>query len=233
MASECDESIEVVALSLRPDPAEDPVIMSHFVTFKDSDDEAISSLKKINDTHPPGAVMESMCKPTSLSLEYDDQACANPEKHRYTSDNAYIDNDANVTEVLRTAFNTLPKDSKTFALWYSMYPCSRRNLPDMALSMQSDHYFALYTVWEDRKDDERCNQWVKDVMKDVETQSIGAYLGDSDFQIRRSKFWDGSKARRLMEVRRKWDPQGFICGYLDKGDKSGVSGLENVHEWQT
>jgi len=33
-------------------------------------------------------------------------------------------------------------------------------------------------------------------------------------------------------VRRKWDPQGRLCGYLDQGDKSGVEGLENAHEWQ-
>jgi hypothetical protein len=40
------------------------------------------------------------------------------------------------------------------------------------------------------------------------------------------------QGRRLMEVRRKWDPEGRVCGYLDEGDRSGVEGLENVHEWQ-
>jgi hypothetical protein len=102
----------------------------------------------------------------------------------------------------------------------------------MALSMQSDHYFALYTVWEDLKDDERCQKWVKDIMTGVEKHSVGAYLGDSDFQVRRTKFWEDSQAGKLMDVRRKWDHEGLICGYLDEGDKSGVKGLENVHEWQ-
>jgi hypothetical protein len=69
-------------------------------------------------------------------------------------------------------------------------------------------------------------------MADVEKHSVGAYLGDSDFQIRRTKFWENSKAKRLMNLRRKWDPSGCICGYLDEGDNSGTAGLENVHEWQ-
>lgn len=221
-----------MAVALRPDPKTEPVIMSHTVTFQNTEEAAIASLKLVNETHPPGAVMESICRVTSLEQEYNDQARANPEGHRYTSDNAYIENDADVAEVLREAFTTLPEKSKTFALWYSMTPGSRRTLPDMAVSLQSDHYFALYTVWEDQKDDDRCKSWVKDVMADVERHSVGAYTGDSDFQVRRTKFWEDSKAKKLVELRRKWDPSGRVCGYLDEGDKSGTAGLENVHEWQ-
>lgn len=98
--------------------------------------------------------------------------------------------------------------------------------------MQSDHYFALYTVWEERKDDDRCNEWVKNVMSDVEKHSVGAYLGDSDFQVRQTKFWQDSEAARLMDVRRKWDSEGLICGYLNEGDTSGTEGLQNLHSWQ-
>jgi len=113
-----------------------------------------------------------------------------------------------------------------------MAPTSRRKLPDMALSMQSDHYFALYTVWEDEGDDVRCLKWVRDIMKDVEKHSEGAYLGDSDFQVRRTKFWSDENAKRLMRIRRAQDPKGTICGYLDVNDASGVEGLANEHEWQ-
>lgn len=224
--------MEVVAVGLRRENSEDPVMMAHFVTFQNSEDAAIASLKHVNDSRPPEPLMEAVCKPTSLSKEYDDQACANPDGHRYTCDNAYIENSADVTEVLRAAFTTLPRGSKAFTLWYSMNPCSRRQLPDMALSMQSDHYLALYTIWEDQKDDTRRKNWVKDIMADVEKHSVGAYLGDADFQVRRTKFWQDSQAKKLMELRQKWDPQGTVCGYLDQGDKSGKAGLKNVHEWQ-
>jgi len=70
---ECDDSIEAVALSLRPDHTKDPVIMSHFVTFQNSEQAAISSLKIVNESHPPAAIMESINKSTSLAAEYDAQ----------------------------------------------------------------------------------------------------------------------------------------------------------------
>lgn len=176
--------------------------------------------------------MTSINSPSSLKIEYEGQIKANPEGWRYCSDNAYIKNDANVAEVLRKAFTTLPEGTKTCALWFAMNPCSRRKLPDMALSLQSDHYFALYTVWQDQKDDQRCTSWVKDILAGVEQHSVGSYLGDADFQVRKTRFWEDPRAKRLMELRRKWDPQGTVCGFLDQGDQSGVDGLENKHEWQ-
>jgi hypothetical protein len=69
-------------------------------------------------------------------------------------------------------------------------------------------------------------------MAEVEKHSVGAYLGDSDFQVRRTKFWGNEQGKKLREIRKNWDPKGTICGYLDDGDKSGVEGLGNVHEWQ-
>ena len=53
----------------------------------------------------------------------------------------------------------------------------------------------------------------------MERRSLGRSLsGDSDFQHRRPKFWSEGAGRRLMEVRREWDPDGRICDYLDVDD---------------
>jgi hypothetical protein len=221
-----------VAVGIIDPKTQVPAILTSFVTFQQTEFAALASLKSVNENHPPGAIFESLSQATSIANEYCAQAIANPEAHRYVAENAYIKNDADVTEVLRKAMTTLPEGSKSFTLWFSMFPGSRRELPDMALSMQSDHYMALYTVWEKEEDDVRCTEWVRDVMREVERESVGAYLGDSDFQVRRTMFWGEEQGRRLREVRRKWDPQGRLCGYLDQGDKSGVEGLENAHEWQ-
>lgn len=199
--------------------------------MKDTPEEAEKALRPAQDTRPAGTVQEWFCQEDSLEQQYDKQDGANPSKHRYCAENAYIENDADVPAVLEEAFTTLPH-KKAFALWYAMNPCSRRKLPDMALSMQSDHYFALYTVWETESDDARCQAWVKNIMKKVERKSVGAYLGDSDFQVRRTKFWADDNAKRLMSIRQKWDPQGRICGYLDQNDQSGTKGLRNIHEWK-
>lgn len=180
--------------------------------------------------------MEVFCGPTSLAKEYGTQACANPEGHRYCAENAYVSNDEDVPSVLERGFTTLPS-RKSFAIYFAMNPTSRRAPPaadgpaGMALSMQSDHYFALYTVWEDEGDDERCTRWVRDVMAEVERHADGSYLGDADFQCRRTRFWSEDAGNRLMEIRRRWDPKGRICGYLDEGDRSGVDGLKNEFEW--
>jgi hypothetical protein len=69
-------------------------------------------------------------------------------------------------------------------------------------------------------------------MEKVERHSVGAYLGDSDFQVRKTKFWADENAMRLMEIRRRWDPAGGICGYLDREDISGTQGLDNAHQWK-
>ncbi|KAI9732770.1 MAG: hypothetical protein M1834_003708 [Cirrosporium novae-zelandiae] len=226
-----DTDTEIVAVGNYPPGMDEPYIMVLFVTFKDSERDAKQALQPAEDNHPPNPAVQWFFKETSLPQEYDDQGRANPNEHRYVTENAYINNDADVPEVLRKAFTTLPT-KQSFALWYAMNPCSRRKLPDMALSVQSDHYFAFYGVWKDQADDNRCQTWTKETMKEIERHSVGAYLGDSDFQVRKTRYWGKEQGKKLMELRRKWDPEGRICGYLDEGDRSRQRGLANVHEWE-
>lgn len=226
-----DEDTEIAVVSQYPEGRDELCIFILFVTMKNTPEEAETALRSAQQTRPEGTIEEWFCQVDSLDNQYIAQGKANPEQHRYCCDNAYIKNDADVPAVLEEGFLTLPH-RKAFSLWYAMNPCSRRKLPDMALSMQSDHYFALYTVWEDEADDTRCQKWVYDVMKNVEQHSVGAYLGDSDFQVRQTQYWADENAKRLMDIRRKWDPQGRICGYLDAGDVSGAKGLANENTWK-
>ncbi|KAF9638572.1 FAD linked oxidase [Lasiodiplodia theobromae] len=225
-----DPDTEVVLVASYP-PGSDVIVHTVlFVTFKNDPEEARQALQPAHDSHPSGTVNEWFNKATDLPDQYKDQGAANPEGHRYRVDNAYISNGADVATVLEEAFTTLPT-KKTFSLWYSMAPGTRRPLKDMALSMQTDHYFATYAIYEDSKEDEKASNWVKSVMAGVEKHSEGAYLGDSDFQVRRTRFWGKEQGTKLMQLRKKWDPEGRICGYLDQGDRSRQNGLENVHEW--
>ncbi|KAF7521463.1 hypothetical protein G7054_g12451 [Neopestalotiopsis clavispora] len=228
-----DEGLEMVSVAMYPPDSDELHILAGFTAFKNTKAEAEAALRPLHETRPTDSIVVDMfCEPTSLAEHYIRQAAANPDGHRYCSENAYIENDADVPAVLESAFTTLPS-KKSFALYFAMNPTSRRPLPDMALSMHSDHYFALYTLWEDEKDDERCTSWVHDNMRSIERKAVGSYLGDSDFQHRRTKFWSDENGKKLMEIRKKWDPLGRICGYLDVGDKSGVDGLKNVFEWKT
>ncbi|KAJ6030140.1 uncharacterized protein N7446_000798 [Penicillium canescens] len=226
-----DQDTEIAAVAHYPNEKSEMVFFVLFVTMKDNAHDSEKALRKAQNSRPVGTIVEWFCQEDSLERQYTNQADKNPDHHRYCTDNAYLKNDTDVPAVLEEAFTTLPH-KKAFSLWYGMNPCSQRKLPDMALSMQSDHYFALYTVWEEEKDDPRCLEWVRNVMTRVEKHSVGAYLGDSDFQTRKSKYWANENAMRLMEIRRKWDPQGRICGYLDQGDASGTKGLDNTHQWE-
>ncbi|GFF53404.1 6-hydroxy-D-nicotine oxidase [Aspergillus udagawae] len=227
-----DRDTEIAVVSMYPEDSNEICLFVLLVTLKHTPEEAEAALTPAQQSRPVGTIEEWFCREDSLENQYVNQGKANPEGHRYCAENAYLHNDADVPKVLEEAFTTLPH-RKAFSLWYAMNPCSRRDLPSMALSMQSDHYFALYTVWEDEKDDARCQAWVKNVMKQVQRHSVGAYLGDSDFQERQTRYWSESNGRRLMDIRRKWDPTGRICGYLDRGDVSRTRGLDNVHEWET
>ncbi|KAK1984158.1 hypothetical protein LZ30DRAFT_758759 [Colletotrichum cereale] len=240
--------LEIVLLTLTPPGQTAPLVMANFLSFS----AGPGPLAAAHASHPPGPLNTIYARPTTLPLQYVDQDAANPPSHRYISENAYVANDADVPRVLRRAFTELPTP-QSFALYFSLNPCSRRRqlrrragegeseakaesrdeiMPDMALSMQSDHYFALYTCYPDAADDERCQRWVSDVMAGVERDAVGSYLGDADFRYRRTRFWGAEQGARLMETRRRWDPAGRIAGFLDREDRSGAEGLRNEFEWE-
>ncbi|KAI1880603.1 hypothetical protein JX265_000843 [Neoarthrinium moseri] len=221
-----DEGTEIVGTSRYLEGEDEISMIAAFTSFKPNREEAEKALKPIHDSRPSNSKFEIYCGTTSLAQQYVNQGEANPKNHRYCAENAYIENDADVPAALEKAFTTLPS-KKAFSLYFSMNPTSRRPLPDMALSMQTDHYFAIYTVWENEADDERCTNWVRSTMREMKKHDTGSYMGDADFQVRGTKFWSQENGKKLMEIRRKRDPKGRICGYLDSGDKSGIKGLAN------
>lgn len=221
-----DEDTEIVCVGRFIPQHKESIIIVGLTTFKDSEKAAIAALQSAEDSVPQIYLEKDFARTSSLHGEYIQQGLANPEGHRYCADNAYLSNDSDVASVLEEAFTTLPS-LKSFSLWYAMSPVSRRPLPDMALSMQSDHYLATYTIWETVDDDKRCQSWVSDVMKTIAPHCVGQYLGDSDFQVRNTKYWGDQQGERLMKIRQKWNPEGRICGYLDTGDQAGVEGLRN------
>ncbi|KAI0469056.1 FAD-binding domain-containing protein [Xylaria cf. heliscus] len=226
-----DPDTEVVCLAKRTADGSDTEIIAGFLSFKASKEEAEEAMQHVRSSRPAGPKVEVFCEPTDFARQYAGQREEQPVGYRFCSENAYVGNDVDdVPAVLEKAFTTLPTQ-KSFALYFAMNPTSRRPLPAMAHSMQSDHYFAMYTIWDDPADDTRCTRWVRDIIKDVERHSAGSYMGDADFQLRTTRFWSKENGERLRDIRRKWDPAGRICGYLDVDDSSGVQGLRNEFEW--
>jgi len=212
-------TIEVVILGITvPLPPEvehagGPVVLVHGLAFVDTHEEAVEALAPF-ETCPvvDKALVRQVAAPTSFAAEYEDQVDAYPVGYRYASDNIWTNAGTDdVVSALRDAFVTLPTE-KSFSFWYGMAPL--RQLPDMALSLQADTYFAIYVSWEDEADDEACREWLAAQMRCMEPISEGLYLGDSDLATRPSKFLSGPHWERLEELRVRYDPDGLFHSYL-------------------
>ncbi|KAH1965898.1 hypothetical protein KXV80_004975, partial [Aspergillus fumigatus] len=180
-------------------------------TFKDAPEDAVRALQAAQDSRPAGTLAEWFCQLDSMDNLYRIQSQANPGNHRYRVDSGFLDSTADMVSTLAKPFLTLPH-SKSFAFWTSMYPWSRRQLPDMALSLQADHYFAVYTIWEEAADDARCMAWLDTVMQSTRASTIGAYLGDSHFDNDLRRYWTQQNLRRLQALCQRWDPDGRVKG---------------------
>jgi FAD/FMN-containing dehydrogenase len=128
-----------------------------------------------------------------------------------------------VVPALRDAFTTLPTE-KSFSLWFGMAP--QRQLPDMALSLQADLYFATYVIWENEVDDERCRAWLATQMRRMEPITEGLFLADSDLATRPAKFLSDAHWKRLEELRARYDPDGLFHSYL-----AGSDTQLNINPW--
>ena len=210
-------SVEVVALgaTLPSDvlPAHGPVLVVHGLTFADTREEALAALEPFESCPiVDQALIREAALPTTLALECVEQRRANPTGHRYAVDNLWLPAGPDLTlPVLRDAFATLPT-AKSFSLWFGMAPL--RPLPDMALSLQADVYFASYVIWEDEADDERCRTWLAEQMSRMAPVSAGLFLADADLVTRPARFLADANWQRLEEMRTRYDPDGLFLSYL-------------------
>jgi hypothetical protein len=212
-------SVELVVLSLTPPGETVPVMVVHGVAMVDTPEEGRAALAPL-ETCPvlEQALVHEFALPTSFADERREQIRQNPEGCRYAADNAWLTgNPDEVVPRLHNAFTTLPT-TKTFTLWFSMAPL--RPLPDMALSLQTEIYLAIYTVWDDETNDERCRTWLANQMRTLEPINAGQYLGDSDFTTRQSKFVSDTNWKKLETLRAKHDPQGIFHSYLTSDESS-------------
>jgi FAD/FMN-containing dehydrogenase len=219
----CDPLIEIVAIGLYADNAETappdqrPSLVVHLLTFSANVTDARNALRLWSSTVPrkEAAVVVIENDPSSIAKEVVDQYKQNPEKHRYCTDNAWIHTHLptdQVVSVLKDSFLQLPT-VKTFTLYYNMAP--ERPLADMALSLQTEHYLAVYCIWKHAKDDEKCQGWMRSIFSKMdESVSPGVYLGDSDLQVRKTPFLAPGKREILESHRKTWDPAGRFCSYL-------------------
>jgi FAD/FMN-containing dehydrogenase len=224
-------SVEVVAVGgtfpLPPEVkhVDGSMLMVHGLTFADTREEAVEALLPFESCPVvEEALVRQVALPTSIALECEEQRRANPEGYRYVVDNMWTNAGADeIVPALRDAFTTLPT-KESFSLWFGMAP--QRQLPNMALSLQADLYFASYVIWKDEADDERCRAWLAAQMKHIEPITEGLFLADSDLATRPAQFFSDTHWQQLEELRARYDPDGLFHSYLAAPDMQ-----LNINPW--
>jgi hypothetical protein len=213
-------SVELVAVGNTPPlPPElghaGPALVVDGVSF----DGGPQSLRALDTCPVAGrALVARIARPADLADLCAEQIRANPEGHRYVVDNAYLTGDAGaLIPALAPAFTGLPTP-KAFSLWFDLAHLPGRPLPDMALSVQADMYFATYVVCEDQDEDAACRDFVGATMARLEPFSPGCYLGDSDFTVRPDRFMSDEAWDRYQAIRAGRDPERRFAGYLAADD---------------
>jgi hypothetical protein len=208
---EVDPSVGFLCIGATPSGSDSPVVIIDGVSF-DGGPSALSALE----TCPVGgkALSTSGAQPTSIDKLFAEQLAASPEGLRYFVDNAYL---AGPTEdlvpALVPAFADLPTPL-TSTILGDFSPQLSRELPDMAVSLQPDLYFAAYVAGRSPADDGRCRSWLDATMSRLSSYSEGCYLGDSDFTVRPDRILSDAAWSRFQQVRAVRDPAGRFSGYL-------------------
>jgi FAD/FMN-containing dehydrogenase len=208
---EVPDCVELVMVGLTPPGLDQPALVVDGVSF----DSGPASLAVL-DTCPvaPRALAAKIAQPAAIEDLRAEQIRANPEGHRYVVDNAYLAGEpAALISAMTPAFTDLPT-AKSFSIWFDLAHLPGQDRPDMAVSLQTDIYFATYVVCESPAQDATCQRWVSETMRRLEPFSPGCYLGDSDFTVRPAPFMTDAAWHRLTRIRAARDPDGLFAGYL-------------------
>jgi hypothetical protein len=176
----------------------------------DSKEEAVEALKAL-ETCP--VVDKALIRDVNVVTEYDDllakgEEVLYPHGRRYAADNMWTNaSGEDLLPGMRKIAATLP-NAPSHMMWMLWGPNEKR--PDMAFSLESDLYIALYGVWENAAEDAKHQAWVTDRMKELEPFSDGIQVADENLAARPSRYLTDANHRRLEALRAKHDPIGVF-----------------------
>ena len=139
------------------------------------------------------------------------QDLANPSGFRYAVDNMWTDASADeLLPLLREAYDWLPSE-ESLVLWYHWRP---QPLPDAAVSTQAKLWISVYATYDDPSDDERHQRFVTDLLGRYQHLSPGTQISDENMEARFYNPISPESQARLLELRRRLDPEGVFHGFL-------------------
>jgi FAD/FMN-containing dehydrogenase len=208
---EVPATVELAAVGCTLPGSDAPVLVIDGLSF----DGGPASLAALGTCPVVGrALAGRVAQPVEFADLQAEQLLANPENHRYFADNAFLTGaPSQLLPALVPAFTRLPT-ARTFTVLGDFTPLLSRPRPEMALSVQTDLYFAAYAIGESAGDDARCRSWLDGVMDRVAPHSAGCYLGDSDLAVRPDRIMSAAAWSRFRQIGAVRDPDGRFPGYL-------------------
>jgi FAD/FMN-containing dehydrogenase len=203
----------------RPDGT---VLLLHTTVMAGSDAEVLALLAPLQEGPLAGRALGHIQGRTSVAEENLAQTQQNPEGYRYAVDCTWTDAPAGVLAPMLHAMWSELETEHSFSIWYGWAP--RRDLPDMAFSVEADVYIATYVIYTDPADDARHSDWVHGQTAGLAAHGNGVYLGDTDFTRRHDRFLSDDAFRGLTAIRAERDPSGRFASYLTS-DPGGL----NIH----
>jgi FAD/FMN-containing dehydrogenase len=137
-----------------------------------------------------------------------------PPDARWCTDNMWTD--APVDELLpglHKISETMPPHP-SHSLWLNWNPPATR--PDMAFSLESRRYIAVYGEWKRSQDDEKYGDWATERMTEMAPHADGIQLADENLGRRPARFLKDANMTRLDQLREKFDPEGIFRAWAGR-----------------
>ena len=94
--------------------------------------------------------------------------------------------------------------ASSHSLWLNWPPPTSR--PDMAFSLETNHYLALYGEWTHAQNDERYANWATEQIKKIQQYGLGIQLADENLGRRPARFMKGTNLQKLDILRERYNP---------------------------
>jgi hypothetical protein len=104
-------------------------------------------------------------------------------------------------------------------IYYAMWGNTRKNLPDMAMTIQARSYIGAYVRWDKAEDDESMFDWTNKHIAALAPLAVGSKMNDEALVRRPARFFTDAAEKRLNEMTAKHDPTGLFLSFLKVGDQ--------------
>lgn len=215
---EVDDRVELQVIASRDLPAlglNQPSIVVASPVFADSEATAAQALEVLGSCPAVDkAIVKIPYAATDLAGWYGAIMTNYPTGHRYATDNMWTS--ASAAELLpgiHRIIETLPPAPSHF-LMFNWTPNPARD--ELFYGLEADFNLALYAVWNDPADDERCTSWPGTNMASMAHLAVGVGLADENLGRRPAPFATPASMARLDEIRAARDPDGLFHSWMGR-----------------